>query len=230
MRSGGTRKILRAGAGILAAGALTLALCEPASAGLFERLFGGITHALRAPHRLTDRLREFVEPAAPPYGRGQERTVESAPIHIDRGKTYCVRICDGHFFPVPAHRGLSSAEACRAFCPGSPTKVYSGGTIGDAVAQDGSHYSDLDHAFLYRKHLVAGCTCNGHDPFGLAHVDPHKDPTLRPGDVVATKNGLAAFTGRKDNEANFTPAGDYRHFSQQYRDQLSDMRIRSAQR
>ncbi len=230
MQPGATRTILRLGVGVLAAGALTITCCQPATAGLFERLFGGITHMLRAPQRLPDRVREFVEPLAPPFERGQEHTVESPAIRIGRGKTYCVRTCDGHFFPVMAHRGMSAAEACQAFCPGSATKLYSGGTIDDAVAQDGSRYSNLEHAFLYRKHLVAGCTCNGHDPFGLARIDARNDPTLRPGDVVATKNGLAAFTGRKDKTANFTPAGDYQHFSKRYRDQLSDMSIRSAHR
>lgn len=225
MQTSGIRNILRASAGIFIGGVLTLACCQPASAGFFDRLFRDITHALRAPRHLPDHLRSFVDPSEP-----HERAAEPPTVDIGRGKTYCVRTCDGHFFPVLTHRGMSAAEACHAFCPSSATKLYSGGKIDDAVTQDGSRYRDLANAFLYRKHLVAGCTCNGRDPFGLAHVDVRDDPTLRPGDVVATENGLAAFTGRTGQTANFTPAGDYRRFPKHYREQLSNIRIRSAQR
>ena len=66
---------------------------------------------------------------------------------------------------------------------------------------DGSRYADLDNAFVYRKKLVAGCTCNGRDPFGLARVDVNTDPTLRPGDIVATKTGLVAVTAIENKVA-----------------------------
>ena len=116
-----------------------------------------------------------------------------------------MRTSDGFYFPVQAHAGVSAADACRAFCPASQTRLYSGSGIDHAVASDGSRYADLDTAFLYRQQLVAGSTCNGRDPFGLAHVDVNTDPTLRPGDIVATKTGLVAFTGMKNKVADFTP-------------------------
>jgi hypothetical protein len=140
-----------------------------------------------------------------------------------------VRTCDGHFFQVRAQPGMSAAAACHAFCPASQTRLYSGSNIDYAVARDGSRYADLDTAYVYRQHLVAGCTCNGRNVFGLAHIDPATDPTLRPGDVVATKNGLMAFTGVKNGEhdkaAGFTPAASYRGFSSSYRAMLSAMKI-----
>ena len=80
-----------------------------------------------------------------------------------------------------------------------------GGEIGAAVAQDGQHYTNLDTAFVYRKQLVANCTCNGRDAFGLAPFDVKNDPTLRPGDIVSTKNGLASYTGGSGPSATFTP-------------------------
>jgi len=92
-----------------------------------------------------------------------------------------------------------------------------------AVAPNGSRYADLPKAFVYRKQMVAGCTCNGHDQFGLAHIDINKDPTLKPGDVVSTGKGMVAFTGRQNQTAQFTPAGSYPHFSKEYRSQLSSM-------
>ena len=120
-----------------------------------------------------------------------------------------MRTCDGHFFPVQAHAGLSAADSCHSFCPASQTRLYSGGGIDHAVAADGSRYADLDNAFVYRKQLVAGCTCNGRDPFGLARMDVNSDPTLRPGDVVATKTGLVAFTGMKNKVSPLPPRPPY---------------------
>ena len=121
-----------------------------------------------------------------------------------------MRTSDGFYFPVQAHAGVSAADACRTFCPASQTRLYSGSGIDNAIAGDGSRYADLDTAFLYRKQLVAGSTCNGRDPFGLARVDVNTDPTLRPGDIVATKTGLVALTGMKNKVADFTPIDDYR--------------------
>jgi hypothetical protein len=56
-------------------------------------------------------------------------------------------------------------------------------------------------------------------------MDAKADPTLRPGDVIATKTGLVAFTGTKDKVADFTPIDSYRGMSQNARDKLSDVRI-----
>ena len=63
----------------------------------------------------------------------------------------------------------------------------------------------MNNAFVYRKQLVSGCTCNGRDAFGLAPMDAKTDPTLRPGDIVATKSGLVAMTGSKNKTAQFSP-------------------------
>jgi Protein of unknown function (DUF2865) len=203
--------ILQVSAGVAVA-ALLLTPTLPAQAGLFERLFGSFRHALRAPH-----MRDFFEP--------NDRPERTSPDDNGPARAYCVRTCDGRFFPVDAHRGMSVAEACHAFCPASQTRIYTGGRIDDAVARDGSHYADLRNAFLYRQHLVAGCTCNGRTPFGLAHVDVNGDPTLRPGDVVATRKGMMAFTASKDRTAQFTPADSYPQFSKRYRQDLAAMRI-----
>ena len=90
-------------------------------------------------------------------------------------------------------------------CPASKTKVYFGTEIDGAVARDGTRYGGLDNAFLYRKQLVANCTCNGRDAFGLAPFEMASDPTLRPGDIVVTKNGLMAYTGKPGQAGAFTP-------------------------
>ena len=70
--------------------------------------------------------------------------------------------------------------------------------------KNGEHYANLDAAFVYRKQLVANCTCNGRNAFGLASFDVKNDPTLRPGDIVSTKNGLMAYAGKSGRGAIFT--------------------------
>jgi hypothetical protein len=63
---------------------------------------------------------------------------------------------------------------------------------------------------VYRERLVADCTCNGRDPFGLARVDIATDPTLRAGDIVATGGSLQVFKGSRGDThktAEFTPIG-----------------------
>jgi Protein of unknown function (DUF2865) len=214
------RAILHVSAGVFAIGLLTFFSLGPASAqGIFERIFGGLRHAVEAPAGLPANIQAFADPFA------GVRTAPSQRAETAPASGYCVRTSDGFYFPVQAHAGVSAAAACRTFCPASQTRLYSGGSIDHAVASDGGRYADLDTAFLYRKQLVAGSTCNGRDAFGLARIDVNSDPTLRPGDVVATKTGLVAFTGMKNKVADFTPIDSYRNLSKGARDKLSEMKI-----
>ena len=58
-------------------------------------------------------------------------------------------------------------ETCRAICPSSQTKVFFGAEIDGAKASDGTHYTDLKTAFLYRKHCspIAPATVGTHSGF-----------------------------------------------------------------
>lgn len=227
MAASGKKVGVRAAIGVLATSLLLLGMAAPASAqGIFERIFGGLRHAIEAPSQSPTNIQAFVDPYT-----SLARAIDQ-PLRAETGpaRAFCVRTCDGRYFPVQAHAGLSTAEACRSFCPASQTRLYSGGTIDSAVTSNGSRYADLDNAFVYRRQLVAGCTCNGRDAFGLAHIDATSDPTLRPGDVVATKSGLMAFTGGKNggktnNVAEFTPIDSYRGLNRTSRDKLSEIKI-----
>jgi hypothetical protein len=218
---------LVASLGVIAAAALAP---TPASAGFFEQLFGGLRHAFSHPHRAEPprHADSFADPftslarALSDDDRRDERVVSR-----DRGPSrgFCVRTCDGHFFPVEARGRMSAADACHSFCPASDTRVYSGSNIDYATTSDGSRYADLPNAYRYRKQLVPGCTCNGRTAFGLAHVDVANDPTLRPGDVVATKNGLMAVTGGRDTSGAFTPVANA-NLPKAERAALSQLRVR----
>ena len=125
------------------------------------------------------------------------------------GQAYCVRTCDGRYFPISAGDGQSRAASCNSFCPASETKVVYGSSIDHAATENGKPYSELPNAFRYRNELVAGCTCNGKDQLGLAPVKIEDDPTLRKGDIVAGANGLvvaARAADRRGASLNFSPA------------------------
>jgi hypothetical protein len=223
------RKQVVVAAGVFAA-ACVLAPA-PASAGFFEQLFGGLRHAFshhgeppRHAESFADPFSSLARALSSDEPRRRERVV-SRDGGAARG--FCVRTCDGHYFPVEAHPGMSAADACRSFCPASETKVYSGSNIDYATTNDGSRYADLPSAFRYRKELVSGCTCNGRSAFGLANpVAATSDPTLRPGDVVVTKNGLMAVDGSHDKAAALTPVAASR-LPKNEREALSQIRVRA---
>ena len=179
----------------------------PASAqNLLEAIFGGFDRAIR---------REMAMPRAHSYSdphyddrryddRRERRAASSEYRSPSSG--FCVRTCDGFHFAVKSTGNMSAAELCRSFCPAAGTKVFGGSRVDYSVAGDGQRYADLDTAFLYRERKVEGCTCNGTHQFGLARLDLASDPTLRPGDIVATDNGLVTYSGGdKSDGARFTP-------------------------
>lgn len=177
----------------------------PAHAGFFDFLFGNSQDEPQPPQSYA------APPPSPGIGRvapaplGPESVRQQGSGSIGRVIAYCVRLCDGEHFPIEHLANATPVETCRAMCPASKTEVFYGSEIASAVAKDGVHYAALDTAFVYRKQLVLNCTCNGRNAFGLAPFDLSSDPTLRPGDIVATKDGLAAFTGKNGTVDAFTP-------------------------
>ena len=136
------------------------------------------------------------------------RRVAQAVVHADE-QAYCVRSCDGRYFPVQGPDSESRARSCKSFCPASKTILVYGSDIDNATTESGKPYSELPHAFRYRKEIVAGCTCNGKDKVGLAPVNIASDPTLRKGDIVAGAGGLLVANhsagDRRGVAVNFTP-------------------------
>jgi len=127
------------------------------------------------------------------------------------GQAYCVRTCDGRYFPITASDNQSRAASCNSFCPASDTSVVYGSNIDNAATETGKPYSELPNAFRYRNELVAGCTCNGTDQTGLAPVKIENDPTLRKGDIVAGPDGLMVAghgADRRGASLNFSPASE----------------------
>ena len=160
-------------AGALAATAIVWPATHASAQGLFDLLFG----PRREAPRQAPPPQQPVDPSEAPF---------ASP---GRSAAFCVRLCDGRFFPLQRTEGAPE-QLCGAFCPASQTKVFFGGDIDRAVARDGSRHAGLPNAFVHRRKQIPDCTCNGRDAFGLATIDPKTDPTLRPGDVAAPPGGL----------------------------------------
>lgn len=161
-----------------AACAAALALAPTAHAeDFFSALFGAIGRGLQPPPG-----------QQPPFGGDLSQSEPPRPRVSLGGPAWCVRTCDGRYFPI-APSEQSRAAVCNNFCPAAETKVVYGGSIDAAATEDGKPYSQLPNAFRYRSELVAGCTCTSHDKVGLAQIPIEDDPTLRRGDLVAGPSG-----------------------------------------
>lgn len=176
-------------AAVILTGAFSFAPAPASAQNFFDLLFGGFRRAAPPP------------PAAPqPYPYPD--AFPDGDFSRDPGGpaiAFCVRTCDGRFFPVKAG---NPAQICNLLCPAAPTKIFFGSQIEYAVANDGRSYRDMPNAFLHRDRVVEGCSCNGKGPLGLARIAAKNDPTLQPGDIVATGQGLMQATGRN---GGFTP-------------------------
>jgi Protein of unknown function (DUF2865) len=196
---------------------LALAADTATAQGLFDFLFGGGGQRARPSN-------PPVQAYAPPT-HSPGRYDEPRSSGTGQYTAYCVRLCDGRYFPIQRDSG-NPAQLCNSFCPTAQTKIFSGSGIDYARADDGQRYERLANAFVYREKMVEGCTCNGKDPFGLVRIDPKEDPTLRPGDVVATREGLMAYSGTsRSRSAEFTPVQSYSRISKDMRKKLSETKI-----
>jgi hypothetical protein len=173
------RKLRRMLAVAAIAGPVALAPEMSSAENLLEFLFGG--GQKQQPSLFGNIFNNNAAPAPP------------RPVAASSGPAFCVRSCDGKYFPLM--RGAASpTQLCQAFCPASPTRIFFGSSIDHAYAATGERYADSENAFAYRKALRADCTCNGHNPAGLAPVDLAIDGSLRSGDVLATADGNVAYS------------------------------------
>jgi hypothetical protein len=209
------RRILVAAAIV---GSVALTPEMSAAEGLLDFLFGG---GQKQQHRTSSFGDLFNNnPQSPP----------PRPVVGSAGPAFCVRSCDGKYFPLM--RGAASpVQMCQAFCPASPTKVFFGSRIERAYAATGERYADSENAFAYRKALRADCTCNGHNPAGLAAIDLAMDGSLRSGDALATTDGLVTYSGIRvgnDQNSDFTPVASSLGRTPEVRARSNDMKVAPA--
>ena len=165
----------------------------------------------RAQDFFSNFFRGFGRSPAPSSSFGDFQQSEPRQRYGGGGQAYCVRTCDGRYFPIAGTDKESRVAACSSLCPNADTELIYGSPIDNAATENGKPYSKLPNAFKYRNELVAGCTCNGKDPVGLARVEAEKDPTLRSGDIVAGANGLVVANktaDRRGASVEFSPASE----------------------
>jgi Protein of unknown function (DUF2865) len=187
--------------------------------GLFDFLFGG---APKQQQRQTSQSNFF-----DPFGTQQPAPPPRQTASSSSGPAYCVRSCDGRYFPL-SRGNANPVQMCQAFCPASPTKVFYGSAIDSASTTSGERYAESENAYAYRKALRADCTCNGRDSAGLAPVDLTLDSSLRTGDVIATTDGLVAYSGVRvgnGQTAEFTPVASFPGLTSEVRARLGEMKV-----
>jgi len=205
-------------AGVLLASNFGLAPREASAEGLFDLFFGGLQKQQQ--HPAPPQANFFADPS-------QQPAPPPRPVASSGGPAFCVRSCDGKYFPL-TRGNASPVQMCQAFCPASPTKVFFGSNIDNATSVSGEHYADSENAFAYRKALRADCTCNGRDAAGLAPVDLTLDASLRAGDVIATTDGLVAYSGIKvgnNQSPEFIPVASYPGLTAEVRARLGEMKV-----
>jgi len=209
-------------AAVLFVGSLSLAPVSSARAQDFLStlfgVFGGRPFGVRPP--TLPRIRPPVPIDQWPRYDAPRRRV----THAD-GQAYCVRGCDGRFFPAQGPDSESKARSCKSFCPASEMTLVYGSTIDDATTESGKPYSELPNAFRYRNEMVAGCTCNGKNPVGVAQVKIGADPTLRKGDIVAGDRGL--FVANRSASDGHAAAANFSPLPNSMRTRSTSMRPRS---
>jgi hypothetical protein len=205
-------------AAIVLAGTLGFLPREASAEGLFDLFFGGLQKQQQ--HQAPPQANFFADP-------NQQPASPPRPVASGGGPAFCVRSCDGKYFPL-TRSNASPVQMCQAFCPASPTRVFYGSNIDNATSVSGERYADSENAFAYRKALRGDCTCNGRDAAGLAPVDLTLDASLRAGDVIATTDGLVAYSGIKvgnNQSPEFIPVASYPGLTAEVRARLGEMKV-----
>jgi hypothetical protein len=137
---------------------------------------------------------------------------------------FCVRTCDGYFFPLIKSTRATRQQSCEMACPSATMEIYDGATIESARNRKGQRYSALPVAFAFRDRAKQICACN--DPQtsqGYYERSALTDPTLQSGDVVVEETGAFVYSG-----ARLVPLSNASAMSASLRDRLRAMLRRAT--
>lgn len=112
-------------------------------------------------------------------------------------RTMCVRVCDGYFFPISFSTTDDNFERDQARCEAScssPARLFVYKNPGEEIEEmkdlDGTPYTRLLTAFLFRQKYDSACKCTPH-PWEPQALDRHRlyalEATGRKGDREAAK-------------------------------------------
>lgn len=214
-----------------------MAVATPASAGLFDFIFGGGGGGDNRPH--------YAPPPsagpAPMTPRPSQPTVQSLPTQ----RAYCVRTCDGYYFAVGFVRNRAQEaddeQMCSSSCGNREMRLYTAPiqregrdnsmAIDRAVDINGEAYTDLPNANAFRTTENASCTCQA-TANGLPQIPISVDPTLRNGDIVVTADGLKVYRGSgalPHSDQDFVGVADAKSLPDVVRQQMLSLQNRIAQ-
>jgi Protein of unknown function (DUF2865) len=137
---------------------------------------------------------------------------------------FCVRTCDGYFFPLIKSTRATRQQSCELACPSATMEIYDGATIETARNRKGQRYTALPRAFAFRDRASQACACN--DPQtaqSRAEQAGENDPTLQSGDVLVETGGAFVYSGSK-----LVPLANAAFVSPQLRDRLRALLRRPA--
>jgi hypothetical protein len=196
------RKILTTLAGI-AIGASS----APAKANdFFEALFGWTQSAPSNPGRVAYAYPAPVDggltrKADRPLSLGALQRAEAiaGPIpEPPRSEGFCVRVCDGYYFPLTRSGNASERQSCDNACPGAKMAIYEGTAIESARNYDGERYASLRTAFSFQSKRTQDCSCNRPEQAEATALHILRDdPTLQSGDIVFKERGAFVFHGSR---------------------------------
>ncbi len=214
--------------GIAGALAFAVAFVSPfdalAQGELFDYLFGPDQPPGFSSHRSWRVMRARPrQPRRPPKASihyAKPEPAKTAETDSMSGGGYCVRACDGYYFPLIKLSRISGQRSCELACPSARVQLYEGASIEQARNAKGQRYSALPAAFSFRDKLTAQCGCN--DP--AASRDHYlalsrRDPTLQNGDIVVGEKGALIYSR--------SSLVSVRHASRQIRARLRDLLSRN---
>ena len=189
--------------GIAGALAFALAFISPfdvlAQGEFFDFLFGPDQPPAFSSHRswrvMRARPRQPRRPPKTSVHYAKPEPAGAADTDSMSGGGYCVRACDGYYFPLIKLSRISGQHSCELACPSAQVQLYEGASIEQAHNAKGQRYSALPAAFSFRDKLTAGCACNdpaaSHDYYlGLSR----RDPTLQTGDILVGEKGAFIYS------------------------------------
>jgi len=215
---------------LLVLGLLALPGAASAEGGLFGAILNAFGRAIAPQHHSAPPPVEVPgNPLSDTFAPGSEiKAAEGGPQ-----VSFCVRTCDGRYFPIAKNESVTPAKMCQTMCPAAETEIYSGSNIENAVSQKGKRYSSLANAFFYRDKMIDGCSCNAKRDLGMTSVNYMNDPTLRPGDIVMTENGPVVFKGAVASThqvSDFVPVKDSKRISGRTKEKVIAMRAMPTRR
>lgn len=170
-------------------------------------------------------------------GSGSGGRSYSGASGMPSGVSYCVRSCDGRYFPLSSLKGneKGALAQCNAFCPSANMDVYTSNDgekgIEAARNKDGKLYTALPTAFTFRQKLVSDCSCRAGSKAvgGMSYADILEDPTLKRGDIVMTDEGARVFAGSKSRppyrQQDFVAPSKFPELSRSMRKRLEELTL-----